>query len=114
MTKTINIDELEVGQIVAEPVRNKFRQVILSQGSHITKSHKQILKTWNIDKIRVIILNGNEENIDQVNTITNAISMKAYENVDKRCNWTPENEWEQNLYDLAIKHEINKLIKKMN
>jgi hypothetical protein len=114
MTKTINIDELEIGQIVAEPVRNKFRQVILSQGSHITQSHKQILKTWNIDKIRVIISNGNEEHFEEVDNITNAISTEALENVTKRCIWTPENEWEQNIYDLAVKHEINKLIKKMN
>jgi hypothetical protein len=114
MTKTINIEELEVGQIVAEPVRNRFRQVILSQGSHITQSHKQILKTWNIETIRVIISNGNEKNIEETSTISNAISIEAHENLDRRCSWSPDNEWEQNLYDLALIHEINKLIKKMN
>lgn len=114
MIKVLNIDELEMGQIVAEPVRNKFRQVIVSQGSHITSSHKEILKTWNIENIRVIISNGTEGNIDQTVVISDAITNEARNNLLKRCNWNPENEWENNIFDLALQHEINKLIKKMN
>jgi len=114
MNKIINIDELEVGQIVAEPVMNKFREVIISQGSYITDSHKLILKTWNINKITVITTNGTNGEMEQSNDNSNNISKEALNNLSKRCNWSPENQWEKNFYELAINHEITKLITKMN
>jgi hypothetical protein len=110
MIKMININELEEGYIVAEPVRNKFRQVILSQGSQITNYHRQILKTWNINSIKIIF----NSNSAQEDTNIQDISSEAHKLVSKRCTWIPENKWEESLYDLAIKNEIKKLLNNTN
>ncbi len=106
MMKTVNIEEIEIGQIVAEPVRNKFRQIILSQGSLITDSHKHILKTWNINQIKIITENGSEEDMATLNDI----SIEAHRIVSSRYNWVPTNKWEHDLINATVKKEIINLL----
>ena len=108
MTRIIKIEDIQNGQIVAEPIYNKHRQIILNQGSELNISHIQILKTWNIGEIKIISYNEKKEKIP----ISEEISDEAQKNIESRCNWVPSNSWENDLIKVAKNYEIKNLLSK--
>lgn len=107
MSKTINIDELEDGMILAQPVTNNFGQKLVPAGAIIKESHKKILKTWNIRSI-AIKSDEYEESIE----ISEAQKALAIEYVTKRLDWIPKTIIEKDLFLMGVKQAAVKLFKR--
>lgn len=106
MIRTIYIEDIENGQVVAEPVRNKFSQVILTKGSELDNSHKEVLKTWNIEKIKILTAGAHEKE----DKISPDILEEAVESVKSRYSWEPDNDWEKDMLAAGIECEMQRIM----
>jgi hypothetical protein len=97
MKNYISVDEIENGMVVAEPIANKFGNVLLSTGSVLNHSHITLLKTWNV---KTISIKGNDN--DNEDVITAELREKAAVGLAKRMKWYPRNDIEKDLYNLGI------------
>jgi hypothetical protein len=97
LSNYIHIDEIEDGQILAEPLTNRFGQVILPSGATLTKSYVQKLKTWNIYNVCV---KGDPR--DETTIISEEIMNQAEILFRKKCDWEPENSIEKEIINIGI------------
>ena len=59
MAKGINCDDIQEGMILAQPILNKFGQVLLPANVELQKKHSHLLKTWGIT---VVFIKNEESN----------------------------------------------------
>ncbi|MCZ6674925.1 MAG: hypothetical protein O7C75_18500 [Verrucomicrobia bacterium] len=96
----INIDEIDEGQILLQPIINNYGQMIMPAGTVISFKHINILKTWNI---KSIIIKG-EDDVEEMDTdFGDEVLKQATQRIKSRLIWIPENEWEQELYNIGLK-----------
>jgi hypothetical protein len=107
MPLTITVAEIEDGMVLHSPIKNNSGQVLLSAGMTLMKSHANILKTWNIYSLTV---EGGEEEIQLV--ISDEEIIRAKEMLAEKFLWIPQNEYENELYELALMNVIEKNQKK--
>jgi len=97
MAKFINIDDLEEGMHLAEPIVNNFGQILLPSGVCIKDSHKKLLRTWNV---RVVAIrtegDGNAANYSE------ELKAAARERTSKRFLWAPKSNFESDLFNIAV------------
>jgi hypothetical protein len=98
MSVLVNLNELEEGMILAEPVLNNYGQTLLNSGVKLNSNHKKILKTWNINSLHIKSNNPelNEEISDELKII-------AENSLKSRMIWTPELAIEIDLFNTASK-----------
>lgn len=106
MIRTIYIDDIESGQVVAEPVRNRFSQVILTKGSELNNSHKKVLKTWNIEKIKILTADAHEKD----DKVSPEILEEAVNIIKSRYSWEPVNDWENDMLTAGIECEVQRIM----
>jgi hypothetical protein len=96
MVKVIKTDEIEEGMILAHPVLNGFRQVLLTAGTVLNRKHLTILKTWNVYNISITEGDSGEDEIIPKEIIENSREM-----VLKSLSWSPRNTYEEDLINMA-------------
>ncbi len=97
MAQIIAIEEICEGMILAEPVSNKYGQVLLPAGTSLDEQKAKILKTWNIKAISV---KGdvNEQEIE----ITQEMLDRCEEILLHKMNWFPKNHYETDMLKAAV------------
>jgi hypothetical protein len=100
MAKKVATAELEEGCVLAEPVINKFGQVLFGAGVKLEARHVRILKTWNIAE--VLVREADSESMTPV--ITQSLRGLAEERLGQRVKWTPRNVNEQDFIAMGIDH----------
>ena len=106
MANYIQVDMIEEGMIIAEPVTNSFGHTLLAPGSKLNLSHKKLLKTWNV---RAVAVKGEED--DNKEEITEEQKTAALEHLKKRLRWRPRNENEKDLLIMGINNKARSLPK---
>ncbi|MCB1119924.1 MAG: hypothetical protein KJT03_00115 [Verrucomicrobiae bacterium] len=97
----VPLNEIEEGQILSQPVINSYGQMLLPAGAEISLRYIQLLKTWNVESIHV---QGEDEiNLDENVAYGDEVVNHATRRLANRLNWIPENEWEQELYNIGLR-----------
>lgn len=96
MGKTIHIDSLQIGMVLAEPVKNKFNQVLCSGNLTIEDKHIKLFKTWGIQSISVT-------ETETANSNSEAVLNEDFSGLKKFFSWEPRNEAEIDLFKMAQK-----------
>ncbi|HOV91463.1 MAG TPA: hypothetical protein PLC04_00055 [Candidatus Kapabacteria bacterium] len=105
MQQIIQIDKIEDGMVLAEPVLNQFSQVLLPSGTTLNHFHSSILKKWNINYV-FIYIQDNEEEL----TIPQELIESCKEEILAKLLWSPEQPIEKDLINItAINCAKNKL-----
>lgn len=97
----IPIDDIEEGQVLTQPIMNNYGQILLPSGATISSRHINLLKTWNIESIHVGNENDSEEEKEE--EFGDEVLKHANKRLKGRLNWIPENELEQELYNIGIR-----------
>jgi hypothetical protein len=104
MAKIISCDEIEQGMILAQPILNKFGQILLPANVELQKKHSQLLKTWGITT--VTIKGGGDE--DKEIEISEEMRALIEDTLKQKILWQPMNSFEKELYQLAFLSEAKK------
>ena len=98
MTRLITIEEIEENMELAHPVKNKLGQVLLGSDMLLKDKHKKILKTWGIEYISIKEKGTNKRKLEySVKQIQDAKLI-----LDQRFEWDPKNNFERELYEIAL------------
>ncbi len=108
MAIKIDVKNLPIGSKIAEPVINRYKQVILNKGVVIEKKHVALLKTWNI---KTVIIEGEENELADAQEKNAALAL-AREKFAKKLNWTPQNEFEKELFNIGVIETYRKMSNK--
>lgn len=92
------LDNVEVGDVLTEPVMNSFNQVLIPSGASLTEKHINLLKTWNISTVCVQSSAAQEA----VEEMTDECKEKYLRLFSERVNWEIENKYEQELWDMGL------------
>lgn len=97
----VSIEDIEEGLILTQPIINNYGQMLLPAGAKLSLKHINLLKTWNIECINV----RGEGDSDTGETVEfgDDVLKHAKSRLNSRLNWIPENELEQELYDIGLK-----------
>lgn len=95
--KTINGADIAVGMELAEPVKNMYGQMLLSAGTVLLENHIKLFKTWGIQSVTI---NSAEEEVPA--DLTVALDFETMTVLKKRMDWTPMNDHEMDLHNLAV------------
>jgi hypothetical protein len=101
MPVVLSLEDLVEGMVTAEPVLNHLGQLLLGQGLTLSARHLMVLKTWGIEKC---LIEGGAEAANP--EISEAVRTRAWEHVQERLLWEPENLWEKELVQIAVHQTI--------
>jgi len=96
MIKVIKTAEIEDGMILAYPVLNGFRQMLLPAGLELNRKHLTVLKTWNVLNVSISIGEVSDKEELPQELIENSREM-----VLKNLTWCPRNVFEDDLINMA-------------
>lgn len=104
MPKFITTKEIVSGMQLAAPIKNRFGQILLASETILEERHIKVFQTWGIEKIFIKdgSENAKEKEYDE-NTVTEAKKL-----LGNRLRWRPKNQHEEELYEAALKHVLNK------
>jgi len=105
MPKMLELIDFKVGMELASPIKNKYGQLLIPEGTKLEERHKTILLTWGIQSFYI---KDEEENYEVQYDEETISSVK--EILKKRINWNFRNNNEEELYNLAL----TELLKKRN
>lgn len=108
MSQIKNIDELEIGMILAEPVHNSFGQILLQKGHELNSKSIKVLKTWNV---RVVYVHDSNTDINIEEELNSEILELAKEKIKSRMEWEPRNDNEIDLFNTAVEITARQLLK---
>ncbi len=54
MSSILSIEQVEIGMVLANPVVNRYGQVLISNGTELLQRHIKLLKTWGIKFIHLV------------------------------------------------------------
>ena len=95
--------ELEPGSILAEPVLNSFGQTLIAGGAELNQKHINILKTWNIQSVK--IKTDSNEKIEKYSDLQLKL---ALEKLMRHVKWQPRNRNEEDLLKLGTLFFVEK------
>ncbi len=96
MVNYVSVDEIVPGMKLADPVTNRYGQVILAAGIELRPQHIGGLKTWGVTLVPVIA----ESN--EVSEYNQQYYEQAREQVADRINWKPRNKIEKDIFNAAV------------
>ncbi len=106
MAISVPFEALESGMVLAEPVINRFGQLLIAQGARLSTRHLNVLKTWGV---QMILIQGGEPNGDHP-VINEEIRTRATALINKRLFWHPNNPLEEEVIDLALQQAIRRVM----
>jgi hypothetical protein len=104
MALSIPTENIEMGMVLAEPIFNRFGQILLNKGILISGRHLNVLKTWGISKV---MIEGGEANGQEIE-INEEMRSQALARLNKRLSWHPETPLEEELIRLAIQQAVHR------
>ncbi|MFW5701735.1 MAG: hypothetical protein ACOCX7_02180 [Bacteroidota bacterium] len=107
MAEIVQIDQIEEGMVLAEPIVNNFGQTLLPADIELSSKHVNILKTWNI---RSVTVKGDATQEDF--TLSEELRAKAKEHLAGRMKWEPRDKFEKELYKMGIVHVARYILNK--
>ncbi len=110
MSKLLSLDSIEPGAVLAEPVTNSLGQTLINSGVALTAKHISILRTWNVNSVKIVV-----DSDDEITDISEEHLVYAKSQMQKMISWTPRNDAEQDIIDLgilAIAHKYKNSIKR--
>lgn len=107
MAKTINCDDIEEGMILAQPILNKFGQVLLPANVELQKKHSHLLKTWGISTVFI----KNDDNANEEIEISEELRALILEHLNTVILWEPQLPFEKEIYQLAFTNEAKKRLR---
>jgi hypothetical protein len=96
MNETISVEKVATGMIIGSPVKNLYGQIIIGENTVVNENHLRLLKTWGIKEV---VIKSNDSTKDDEEEI---LSYEIKEIIKKRIPWLPLNNFEKELYSLAI------------
>lgn len=102
MAEFIGIDNALPGQILAKPVYNKFKQILLQQGVILDEKNIKLLKVWGVTTVCIESDNKTQEQTIDID------KEEIINNVKKMFLWEPFSDFEKNLFNFAVEHQIKK------
>lgn len=96
-TRIIYSSDISAGMELAESVKNLYGQMLLSSGTILTENHTVLFKTWGI---QAVAINSEEPGVPA--DLTSALDFETMTVLKKRMNWTPMNDQEMDLFNLAV------------
>lgn len=112
MFKTIEIENVQAGMVLRKSIHNRFGQMILPEGTKLEERHKRVLKTWGVKAVP--IADGFESDDNEVSEVDEKIETSAKDYMNKKMHWTPRNEFEASMYQIALKRIIEKFLRQEN
>lgn len=97
MPQYILIKEIKDGMILSDSIVNNFGQTLLPAGSVLKESHFRFFRTWNITGIMI-----KSDVEDEDKELSPELIKIAKARLQKRMNWSPKNNIEQDLFEMAI------------
>jgi hypothetical protein len=97
MANYIQIDQIDDGMVLAEPIVNSYGQSLLGAGTKLSQTHVRLLKTWNIRVVCVKSSDGEEEV-----QLSDEQKVIAEREIVKRMSWLPRNEIEKDLFKMGV------------
>jgi hypothetical protein len=97
MPKSLSLDLIEPGIVLAEPVTNSLGQTLINSGITLTAKHISILRTWNIHIVSVI-----DDDNEEVSELSESQIEYARTEIKKLLTWSPRNEAEEDLIELGV------------
>lgn len=104
MARLITLEEIEDGMVLSSPAKNKFGQVLLGAGLSLTQKHKGMLKTWGVTMLQIV----DDAEIEAEKSFSEAMRDDAAQKLRDRFRWSPENDYEKDLFDMALKSLLEK------
>jgi hypothetical protein len=104
--KKVSLSELNEGDQIAEPVINNFGQTLIPANTVITVRYINLLRMWGIDKVFVF-----DESASSNDKIELSDETRRYidQQLSRRFQWKPENEWESAIFHLASSRMVKNL-----
>lgn len=96
-TKIIHGSEIAAGMELAESVKNLYGQMLLAAGTVLMENHIKLFKIWGI---QAVVINSDEPEVPA--DLTSALDFETMTILKKRMNWTPMNDQEMDLFNLAV------------
>jgi hypothetical protein len=104
MAISVPLEELETGTVLAEPVFNRFGQLLMDKGARISDRHLNVFKTWGITRV---LIEG-ERDQEAVPVISQEIRNRAEARINKRLFWRPNNPMEEEIIHLAVEQAVQR------
>jgi hypothetical protein len=98
MGKSIPIEMIEDGMELAEPIKNKYGQIMLAGNAKLEAKQKKMLKVWGISSVVIV---ANDEPLEQ-KIYDPGIIEKAKMKLNEKILWQPGNPFEEEIYQLAL------------
>ena len=92
------LDNVEVGDVLTEPVMNSFNQVLIPAGATLSEKHINLLRTWSISSV-CVQSSAVEEAVEEM---TDELRAKYMQIFSERVGWEIENKYEQELWDMGL------------
>lgn len=112
MSKIIEIETVQPGMILKKSIYNRFGQMILPEGTKLEEKHKRILKTWGVKAVPVV--DDADLKLTRDPEYDDEIKEKAEEILKRKMCWSPRNELESSMYQIAMDRIIQKLLRQQN
>lgn len=109
MSTTVLIDMVQPGVVLAEPITNTLGQTLINGGVELTAKHISLLRTWNIQFLKIL----DDEN-DKANEISETQMNFARDEFYKLLTWKPRNDAELDLIELGVISLAHRLKEKSN
>lgn len=97
MPRLITPDEIADGMQLAEPVKNRFGQVMLPANVQLQTKHAGMFKTWGIQAVLIVDDAGQESDKYDESEVT-----VAKQKLSRRMNWKARNAYEKELTEMAL------------
>lgn len=98
MYKLININDVDEGMELAEPIFNNQGQTLLPAGITLNNNHLKILRSWNVLYIKIVTDGQDSEEIN----ISPELLQYSRERISRIVNWIPNSEIEEELLEVAV------------
>ncbi|MBA4395413.1 MAG: hypothetical protein C0407_17830, partial [Desulfobacca sp.] len=91
MIVSVPLESIQPGMVLADPIFNRFGQVLLNKGVQISDRHLNVLKTWGILKA---LIEGGQSDGEQFE-INEEMRTRALARLNKRLLWHPNTPLEE-------------------
>ena len=108
MSKTVATEELKPGMVLAKSVENRNFQTLLPGGIKLNDNYISILKKWEI--LSVSIMQEEEEKSEHTRASKAKGKSPAAIRLSQRLLWDPENDFENEIYKMALKKSAKVII----
>ncbi|MCX6170287.1 MAG: hypothetical protein NTX65_13150 [Ignavibacteriales bacterium] len=98
MSKSIPVEMIEDGMELAEPIKNKYGQIMLAENAKLESKQKKMLKVWGISSVIIV---ADDEPFEH-KAYDPEIIEKAKIKLSEKILWQPGNQFEEEIYQLAL------------